>query len=115
MDRKKIYVGIIIVCFLATAVILYMNFSGGSSTPPESTALNQSTTTSAGSDTDATAAAVVPTAGGQAIYRTPAVFPDQTKFDWSFLQSTKYQALTANPGVTLDPSEIGRQDPFKPY
>ena len=109
MDRKKIYIGIILVCFLATGGILYFNFFGGSTTSTPPTIVNNTPTTST------TASAPVASRDGTIIYSAPAVFPSDTKFDWTLLDAPKYKALIASPNVTLDPAEIGRPDPFKPY
>ncbi len=112
MDRKKIYIAIIVVCFGATGVILYFNFRSAPASPPAPAVLNQVST---GTDTTTAPRPAISSIPGSMVYPAPTVFPNDSKFDWSLLQNSKFQSLTLDPVITLDPSEVGRDDPFKPF
>ena len=111
MDRKKIYIGIIIVCFGGTIGVLYYSFKGTSTKPSPAVELNTSKVTNTTNPVETN----VISKNGDIVYTAPAVFPTDTKFDWTLLESGKYKQLISNPGITLDPSEVGREDPLKPY
>ena len=110
-NKKKIYIGIIIVCFGLSGFLLYSTFH--SSSAPATVPIVSDTVPTA-TNPSATNNAIVGQ-GGTITYHAPAVFPADSKFDWSVVSSTQFQSLTATPSLTLDPSQIGRDDPLKPY
>jgi hypothetical protein len=113
MDRKKIYIAVILVCFALTAGILYYNFSG-SSTPTSVTPPVVVNTTATGT-TVPTGSSTQVSRTGEIIFEAPVVFPNDIKFDFTLLETEAYKALVANPTLTIDKTEIGRTDPFKPF
>lgn len=104
MDKKKkIYIAVIVGCFLLSGGILYYSFgSGGSAEPvatvPESAAVGQ--------------AGQAPSLSG---YRAPSVFPVETKFDTSVFESSKYKTLRDGKALTVENTEVGRDNPFAKY
>ena len=49
------------------------------------------------------------------VYSVPSVFPNDTKFDLSVLQSSTFKALKPTSGLKLDDQELGRENPFSHY
>lgn len=43
------------------------------------------------------------------------VFPSDNKFDLSVFESTTFKTLKVYTPLSVDSSELGREDPFKPY
>lgn len=44
----------------------------------------------------------------------PRVFPIETKFDLSVFNSSKFKSLQQTTQLTVDQSELGKEDPFRP-
>jgi hypothetical protein len=111
--HQKIYIAIIVVCFLATGGVLYFGFFSNPSTPqaPATTTSDATSTTNqtATSQVDNTATAGT-LAGGSTVYNPPAVFPNDTKFDFTVLNSSKFKNLVPIPDLTL--GQAGRDNPF---
>ena len=106
MSKKTIYIIIIVICFAGMAGVLYYGFgnTGGGTTPPSlPTSIGQTADTSSGG-----------TGASGAIGGAPSVFPVDTKFDWSLLDSSTFKSLQGVPDLTLDPSQVGRDNPFSP-
>lgn len=100
--RQKIYIGIIAICFLGTAGVLYYGFfQPTESTPP---ATNQPI---------ANLPIPVNTASGTATkgYTSPSVFPNDNKFDWTVLDSPSFKDLQKMPALIPD-AKVGRDNPF---
>jgi hypothetical protein len=115
--RRNIYLAVIIACFLGTGGVLYYGFGGGSS----GTSTDVLSAVPGGSATGLGTLGTPPSAGtgasaavGRASYPIPTVFPNDTKFDWTFLQSDKFKSLTGLPGLVLDQTQIGHNNPFSP-
>jgi hypothetical protein len=105
--RKRLYFIIIAICLLLAVVIflwggsLIPSFGGGEEVPTNVT------------QTDATPRTTAP--GPDGSYPPPAVFPANTKLDVSVFESGQFTNLKVYNPVTIDPSELGRDDPYRDY
>ena|SRR3989344_4007266 len=99
--RKIIYGAVIAVLVLAIIGVIFY-----SRQPVPSTNLSLSNPLS---QTNA------PQASGSAAYILPKVFPNDTKFDLSFFQSSFFGELQPSEEVRVEGSELGRDNPFKKY
>lgn len=109
--KNKIYIAIISFCILGTAGI--MIFSSSSGTPDAESAvpvITQSTTptTSRGSGPSSSNASAI----GNPNFPAPSVFPADTKFDTSVLDSGVFKNLTDYVPVTVSPDELGVESLF---
>ncbi len=112
MDKKKLYITIIAVCFLATAGIIYW----GTKSPgiPE-TGLTPTSGVAPGSTGTAgtkNTAAKTPIFEERATYQPPRVFPSDTELDLSVFESDDFRKLNDYTPLTVGPEEIGRDNPF---
>ena len=106
MSKKTIYIIIIVVCFAGAAGVLYYGY-GNSSKPPQIPVTITTSTTPTATPVGNTGSSGTATVGS-----APSVFPADTKFDWSLLNSDTFKNLQGIPDLTLDPKEIGRPNPF---
>lgn len=104
-NRKKLYIVVIVICFAATGGILYYGF-GGSSTPPAPTIAISGSPNPIPTDNSG----VVTSHSSPVFSGAPSVFPEDSKFDWTLLNSDKFQKLKSIPDLQLGP--VGRDVPF---
>ena len=113
--KQKIYIALIIICLLGAGGVLYF----GLRTPAAPASPIVVTPVENTTPTAQTPSVNSPSGGGAVGYGTPTVFPNDTKFDWSVLDSANFKALVSLPdaqqNLVLDPTQIGRDNPFKPY
>ncbi|HEX5429486.1 MAG TPA: hypothetical protein VFX17_00185 [Patescibacteria group bacterium] len=105
-NRNKLYITIIVICLLATGLVLYFGFfksSGGNGPIPESHPVSTDVTTTP--DTTITTGSLDVVNLG-----APAVFPQDTTFDWKLVDSDAFQTLKPLPPLSQGP--LGRDNPF---
>jgi hypothetical protein len=122
MDKKKIQIIVIVICFVGTGGILFYGFGGSFGGGGDSSAPQPHGQGSKGLPVDANdgipaartagSAAAVPRADKPAQYGVPAVFPDDTSLDLSVFDSAAFKNLTDYTPLTVSPEEIGRENPF---
>lgn len=112
MNKQKIYIAIIIVCFLATAGVLYLGMSGGGEVPVPVVTQN-----TASQDSAQSAGQVVslPSSNTPPVFATPSVFPQTTSINTGVFESSSYKALVDYQPLTISAEEIGREIPFQNY
>jgi hypothetical protein len=111
-QRQKIYIAVIVTCFLASGGVLYFGFRG--SKPSQPIPLPKTTVVNNTNQQSSQGALV--NSDGTKIYTAPAVFPATDKFDWSVLQNPNFKALKPTEGGLLtNPGPIGRDNPFNNY
>jgi hypothetical protein len=108
-NRKKLYIAIIIICFAATGGIIYYGFFGNNPTSPSDTPISHPLNNNpVGQNSQ-------PTSGnpqaGAGYYSAPTVFPQDTKFDWTLVNSAEFKALHQIPPLEVGP--VGRPNPFQ--
>ena len=110
--RKRLYIFLIIGCLIATAIVLLWGLGGSTpSLPPDVTnpsILNTTTQT----QTPSQPVSVIP---GQTNYAAPAVFPANNNFDTSVLDLSQFKSLQQYQNIQIQPTDLGRDDPFKDY
>ena len=109
--KKKIYIAIIVICLISTAAVLYYGFFR---TPTASPSFPV-TGAQPGSGQQATNSATLPdqlgSQGNSSLPGSaPAVFPEDTTFDWSLVNSDQFKKLVPTPDLQLGP--VGRSNPF---
>jgi len=109
--RKKIYIAIIVFCFSVSAGLLLYSLGvigggGSSAVPPDD---NQIT------NIDEITAPRVSADGSPDGYSPPAVFPGNTQFDTTIFDSSEYKTLRPSQPITVNPNELGRENPFDNY
>jgi hypothetical protein len=106
--RKKIYIGLIGVCLVASAIILWSGFHS-------STGSVDSNTPVVGVDNSAnpTDNSGIDTGSGSTTFGTPQIFPATKEFKTKVLESTGFKKL--KPYQNVDPNPLGRPDPFRTY
>ena len=120
-NKKKIYIAIIVVCFLITGGVLYFGSSGGGSPAPDNIQpINQSIDNTGGGAGAATGTARggtsnLPTTETKIKYSAPRVFPSDTALDLTVYSSSQYQNLQDYTPLTVTPEEMGRPNPFDDY
>lgn len=118
MDKKKIYIIVIVVCLAVTAGVLYYGFFSNPTTEVP-TDLAPTTINSDGNPTQARPSggdvSNIPTAQGIVEYPVPSVFPQDTSLDLSVYSSSKFSNLQDYTPLTVTPEEMGRENPFAPY
>ncbi len=102
--RKRIYLGVIIVCMIGIVVVILwgnslLSFSGSAPTTTTTTSVTTAPNVTVKQNTDGT-------------YNPPAVFPANSKIDTSVLDSSQFKSLNAYQPVTVSSGELGRDDPF---
>jgi hypothetical protein len=113
--RKKIYIAVIICCFLGTGGVLYFGLKAPPAPPSPVVIDHSSIPLGVGQDSGGAASQSATTSSGPnglTTYPTPVVFPSDTKFDWSLLNSDDFKALKSIPDLVLDPATVGRSNPF---
>jgi len=111
--RKRLYIIIIVVCWVAAGGVLYFGYfrsnTNTSYTPPP---INSTFSNTPGASSNTGDVPNIATPGGGTVFNAPAVFPNDTKFDFTLLNSQKFQALNQTPN--LDLGQVGRDNPFSP-
>ncbi len=120
MDKRKIYIAVIIICFAASAGILYWSSQDQSTGLPEglgpintnidNTAANNNAPVNQRASTEG-----LPTPSETTEYPAPRVFPNDTKLDLSVYNSASFQNLVDYAPLTVNPEQIGRENPFQNY
>ena len=96
--RRNLYIGIIIAC----AIGIFASFTMFKPKNPESNLdFQQASDPGLGGET-----------GNQGAIQ---VFPQSSQFDLSVFESDKFKLLKPYTPMVIDKSELGRDDPFKPY
>ena len=112
--RRRIYIIIIVVCILGAGGVWLWSGSIGNSGSSGANLSNLSPSPLEPAPRPTTPPPT--TVGPITSFSAPAVFPANTKLDTSILHTnTVFQTLRAAPALSLDPKELGRDDPFKPY
>lgn len=119
MDKKKIYIIVIVLCLAVTAGVLYYGF-GPTGTTPEVPLVPINTNTSGQPQSgqprgSAAGVANIPSVNDTVAYPVPVVFPSDTNLDLSVYDSAKFNALQDYTPLTVTPEEMGRDNPFAPY
>ena len=107
--RKRIYIIIIVVCVIASIGLLFAGKFGGKGATP-AVPVTQPNPAKTVQPTSSTV-----TGDSVKGYSTPAVFPANANFDFSVLDSSNFKQLRSYNAVTNQPSDLGRDDPFKNY
>lgn len=106
--RKKIYIVVIIVCFLGSILILiWGNTDLLSGTTPPPLHITHNGTTPAKTPNLGLATGDYLTG-----FNAPAVFPNAKGFNTKVLDSLTFTQLRPFPALTID-GELGRDDPFR--
>lgn len=123
MDRKKIYIIVIVLCLAVTAGVLYYGFFSSPSVEPPPAA----TPTAADIEAARQAAGItgVGSASGSVAglpdpnepteFAPPRIFPQDTNLDLNVYGSARFNALQDYTPLTVAPEEVGRDNPFAPY
>lgn len=109
--KRKIYIAIIIFCFASTGVILFYNLR---SPAPANGTLPFVADNGVLATGDASTAPAI-TSNSKTSYRAPGVFPQNTSFDWSLLNSSEFKNSVPITPLTLNPGDTGRENPFVTY
>jgi hypothetical protein len=117
MDKKKIYIIVIVLCLVVTAGVLYYGFFSQPSVDPVIVDPTQVTLpgTNTPSGGSAASSTEIPTPNGGVAYPAPSVFPQNSKIDESVFSSAKFRSLQDYVPLTVSPEEMGRDNPFAPY
>lgn len=118
MDKKKIYIIIIVLCVVVTAGVLYYGFFSQPKVEP--IPVSNNVLTPSGSPTPDQSGASgdtsgIPTLSSGITYTAPSVFPQNSKIDESVFSSAKFRSLQDYVPLTVSPEEMGRDNPFAPY
>lgn len=101
-QKKKIYIGVISFCLLGTlGVFIWSRLEVNTVTTPVEVLVIPSASTPG------------LTAFGKGNFGTPLVFPNDTKFDVSVLESGNFKSLQSYQNLSIQPQELGKDDPFK--
>jgi hypothetical protein len=106
--RKRIYVAVIVGCLCTSAAVLYFGLFSVREVPSQSNPIVLENSNPSAS----------PTSNNQAInrntksYSVPAVFPNDTKFDWTVLDNGSYRTLSAIPSLKVEPAQLGKENLF---
>jgi hypothetical protein len=114
--KKKIYIGIIVFCLLASAGVLYWSSSSSTQIPVGVT--EPDTFVGGGAPMGAAPASSlgnVPQLTKDIDYGVPSVFPNNAKFDASVFDTSHFKVLTDYTILTVSPEEIGRENPYNTY
>jgi hypothetical protein len=116
MDKKKIYIIVIVVCVAVTAGILYFGMSSPASedTATHTGALQLSDTNPSIANVGSSSAEV-PVPDAVTSYAPPIVFPSDTNLDLSVFQSSSFRNLVDYTPLTITEAEIGRDNPYLDY
>jgi len=106
--RKKIYIGLIVVCLVASGIILWSGLRPSGSASDSNTPI-------VGVDPNAipTGSSIDSGVGGFTSMGIPAVFPASKEFKTTVLDSASFKKL--RPYQNVDPNPLGRPDPFRSY
>ncbi|MBX4188041.1 MAG: hypothetical protein KW793_02810 [Candidatus Doudnabacteria bacterium] len=118
MDRQKVYIIVIILCFIGTAGVLYWANSGGDVSelqPLGSAAKPILNEIDAGLPQEAQALNNIPVPDATTKYIAPRVFPLNPKLETRVFKSSEYTALTDYTPLNVTPEEMGRDNPYKSY
>jgi len=98
-NRKKIYIGVIVVATTISVVCIvwYTRLIQ----PPPPMVVNTPSQTPAQQTTSGTGA--------------PKVFPNDTGFNTTIFDSNKFKTLRPGKNVTIEEEELGRENPFVAY
>jgi len=112
--KKKIYIAIIVVCVILTAIVLVFGLKGSSS--PAAPQVPKSSLQASLDQADQTAATRTSPLKQSEVLPPPPVFPLNNTFNTAVLDSDKFKELQPYQPATIDPAtELGRPDPFKTY
>jgi hypothetical protein len=113
--KRKIYIVIIIVCFMSTGAVLYFGLRSPVA-PSGSEPINHPIDTQNNVNTIESPAtsSFSSTTGESVSFPSPIVFPRDNKFDWTLTDSQEFKSLVAVPVLVLDPAHVGRPNPFSP-
>lgn len=103
--KNKIYIAIIVGCVVITIGIMMWGSSGSSGSPTVTPVVN--TTTSTSSTSNPSTSLHADPILGNTDYPPPAVFPADTNFDTSVLNSGEFTRLKDYVPVTVTPEELG--------
>jgi hypothetical protein len=117
MDKKKIYIIIIVLCVAVSAGVIYYGFFSSPSAeaptivPPaaELEAARQA------SQSGQSRGGGLPDPDAPTVFPVPRVFPQDTSLDLSVYNSAKLRALQDYAPLTVTEEELGRDNPFVPY
>jgi hypothetical protein len=117
MDKKKIYIIVIVVCVLITAGVLYWSSQDPSAGLPDNIApintdIDRVDPASSGRSSGAN---MLPAPEMTEDYTAPRVFPVDTQINLGVFDSSKYTSLTDYVPLTVQPEEVGRENPFISY
>jgi flagellar basal body-associated protein FliL len=114
--KKKIQIAIIVVCFMASAGILYWSFGGvGNPGSPEEFIATTGTSGVVAAPqvvTEDSKVEGLPT-NTPNDFTAPTVFPQQVNLDLSVYDSSAFTRLQDYTPLTVSPGEIGRENPFR--
>jgi|GEM_PF-2818766 len=119
--KKKIYIAVILLCLLTTGGVLMYGFGGGGGSgaavdAPAPTGLTPVSPTPGASPSATThAPGVVPQVTTKSAYPAPSVFPAEPQFDLDIYGSGALTDLSDYVPLTVNESDIGRENPFITY
>jgi hypothetical protein len=118
MDKKKIYIIIIVLCIAVSAGVIYYGFfSSPSVEVPEATtsAAELEAARQAAQSGQSRSSGTLPDPETPTVFPVPRVFPQDTSLDLSVYTSAKLRALQDYAPLTVTEGEVGRENPFAPY
>lgn len=116
MDKKKIYIVIIVVCVLITAGVLYWSSQDPSAGLPDNIApINTNIDRVDPASAGGSASGLLPAPELTQPYQAPRVFPEDTQINLGVFDSSKFSALTDYNPLQVQPEEVGRENPFLAY
>lgn len=118
MDKKKIYIIIIAVCVLITAGVLYWSSQDPSAGLPDNIApinTDIDRVDPASTGRSGGGASMLPAPDMTENYAAPRVFPQDTQINLGVFDSSKFSSLTDYTPLTVQPEEVGRENPFNSY
>lgn len=115
MDRKKIYIVVIVICVLVSAGVIYYGFFSSPSIPAPEIITDTGTLPTQSTPTGSAGISGIPTPAGTVTYPVPSVFPQDSSLDLSVYSTAKFRNLQDYTPLTVSPEEIGRENPFVQY
>lgn len=96
--KRNIYIAVIGFCIVASLIIIFFFRSSVPQLPGELTLSRQQASKPASQD----------------LSSPPRIFPLQTQFDLSVFNSPKFINLKETQPLSVEETELGKDDPFKP-
>jgi hypothetical protein len=115
LDPKKKKIYIIIICVNLVGILIIFvtqwgNIFPSTASPVASPVLPSSQTPPTNNNASAAASDAV-----KKEYTLPKVFPESTNFDASVFESSTYKTLSPFNSLSIQNSEMGRENPFNTY